>query len=153
MIKAVIFDFDGVIVDSYYATIHYFQKTLAHFHKRIPKEEEFKKLLGLKTKDILKNLIPDADMEEFNEIYEYSRQQSVRAVPLIVLIKGAREAIEELSKKYQLAIASSRGEQTINMLLDKYKLSSFFEIVITREDTIKHKPDPESINKCLKFLV
>lgn len=152
MIKAIIFDFDGVIVDSYYATTNYFQKTLAHFHKRVPKDEEFKDLLGLKTKDILKNFIPDSDEEEFNKIFIYSKQQSVKAVPLITIIKDAREVIRELSRKYKLAIASSRGKQTINILLDKYKLRSFFEIVITREDTIKHKPNPESINKCLKFL-
>lgn len=44
MLKAILFDFDGVIVDSREATIEYFQETLRHFNLPEPHKEQFAKL-------------------------------------------------------------------------------------------------------------
>lgn len=152
MIKAVIFDFDGVIIDSYEATIRYMQKTLRHFNKKIPKQKDFDKLLGLKTKDILKALLPNIKEKELDKIYEYSKKESFKAVSRIILINGAKDILKQLSNSYKLGVASSRGKRTLNILLDKFNLRSYFQSIISREDVTCHKPHPESIIKTLLQL-
>lgn len=152
MIKTVIFDFDGVIVDSYEATIYYMQKTLRHFNKKVPQKKDFDKLLGLKTKDILRALLPNIKEKELDKIYEYSKEESFKAVSRIILINGAKNILEQLANSYKLGVASSRGKRTIDALLDKFKLRFYFKSIISREDTTCHKPHPESILKTLSQL-
>jgi len=149
MIKAVIFDFDGVIVDSYEATIFYMQKTLRHFNKKAPAKKDFDKFLGLKARDIIKGLLPNIEEKELEKMYEYSKEESVKAVPHIVLIDGARDVLEQLSNSYKLGVVSSRGKQTLDILLDKFNLRDYFKSVISREDVEHHKPHPESLLKAL----
>lgn len=151
-IKAILIDFDGVIVDSYEATIYYFQKTLKHFGKRIPNKKEFDKLLGLKTSEMFKRLLKGESKEEVEKIYEYSKEESFKAIPKIKLIKNADKIIKQLASSYKLAVVSSRGERTLNILLDNFKLRKYFPVVISREDVVNHKPHPESINKALSKL-
>ena len=110
MIKAVIFDFDGVIVDSYEATIYYISKTIKHFNYPAPKKSDFKKLLGLKTRDIYQNLLPNLKDKEINKIHQHGKEESFKAVPKIILIDGVKETLKKLSKTYKLAVVSSRGE-------------------------------------------
>lgn len=152
MIKTVLFDFDGVIVNSYDATIYYFQKTLADFGKRVPKKKEFEKLLGLKTHDMFKKLLVSESEEEITKIYEYSKKESIKAISRIKLINNADKVVKDLAFSYKLAIVSSRGEKGLNLLIDLYKLRKYFPVVISREDVAKHKPHPQSIKKALTKL-
>lgn len=152
MIEAVLFDFDGVIVDSHRATIEYFQETLQHFGYPVPRAVDFEPLLGLKTIDITRSLLPGESEEQIATVFEFSKQKSLEAVPKITLFPSAKETLEILKAKYQLGLVTSRAKRTVEILFEKYKLTQYFGVVIDREDITKHKPDPEGVNIALKKL-
>lgn len=152
MLKAIFFDFDGVIVNSRKATIEYFQETMRHFKLPVPKNEDFTKLLGLKTIDIVKNLLPNLSEEEISPIYQYSKKMSLEYVPKIKLIPQAHQVLTHLNNQYLLALITSRGKKTVQILLKQYDLSKYFQVVIDREDVNRHKPHPEGICNAMEKL-
>jgi pyrophosphatase PpaX len=151
-LKAIFFDFDGVIVNSRQATIEYFQETLRHFKLPVPKDEDFNKLLGLKTIDIVKNLLPNLSEEEIAPIFKYSKKMSLQYVPKIELVPQAHQVLTNLNNQYSLALITSRGKKTVQVLLEQYDLSKYFKIVIDREDVTQHKPHPEGIHHAMEEL-
>lgn len=152
-IKSIIFDFDGVIIDSYDATIHYIQKTIKQANQPVPNREDFNGLLGLKVRDIIQKVLPpNIPDEEIDIIYEQGKKNSIAAIPLIKLTNKADKVVAQLAKDYSLAIASSRSEKSLNILLDQYDIRLYFQSIISREDTTHHKPHPEPILKALKEL-
>lgn len=152
MIEAVIFDLDGVIFDSHAATVWYFQETLRHFGYPVPEPEAFQSLLGLKTRDIVRGLLPKVSEEEVDRVFDYSKEMSVKAVPRITLFPRAREVLEELDLKYKLAAVTSRAKRTVEILFEQYDLVPLFDQVVDREDVQKHKPDPEGVRIVLGRL-
>lgn len=152
MVKTSLFDFDGVLVDSYAITVKYFQETFRNFHLAVPDERKFISLFGLKTIDILKKLQPQLTDEEVNEIFKINQALSLQYVPKIPLMPHVSEILKLLHKKYKLGIVSSRGKESMHLLLKKYALEHFFYTVIDREDVKKHKPDPEGILRAMKLI-
>ncbi|MGC9599394.1 MAG: HAD family hydrolase [Minisyncoccia bacterium] len=152
IIEAILFDLDGVIVDSNRPTIEYFQETFRHFKLPIPQEKDFLPLLGLKTLDITKKLLPSLSEEEVLPIYEYSKKMSVAFAPKITLMAHASEVLEAIKKNYKTALITSRGRTTTTMLLKKFDLRKYFDVVLDREDVKNHKPNPEGIIKAMDHL-
>ncbi len=152
MLQAILFDLDGVIVDSRKSTIQYFQETFRHFNLPVPKEEDFLPLLGLKTLDITKKLLPNLSEEKIHPIYKYSKKMSIKYASQITLIHGAIDVLQRLKVKYKLGILTNRSKNTVNILFRKYALYKLFDVVIDREDIIRHKPHPEGIFKAMKKL-
>jgi HAD superfamily hydrolase (TIGR01549 family) len=151
-LKAILWDFDGVIVDSHDATIEYFQETLQHFGLRVPDPHEFDTLFGLKTIDIMRSLLPEMSEEQITPIFEYGNKKSFDVVTKIKLIAGADDVLANLQEKYRLGLITSRGKVSVTELFNMYQLGKFFGIVIDREDVTNHKPHPEGILKAMKTL-
>lgn len=152
MLKAVFFDLDGVLVDSYGITISYFQETLRHFGHPVPREKDFQGLLGLKTIDIARCLLPGISDEELHPIFEYSKEMSVKFTPKIPLAEGSVRLLTRLQKSYRLVIITNRGKKTLDVLCEKYHLRPFFEFLVDRDMITNHKPDPEGILLAMNTL-
>ena len=152
MIKGVLFDFDGVLIDSKQSTIAYFQETFRHFKIPVPREEDFENILGLKTIDMLKKLLPHLSDGELAPIFDYNRKMSIKYVSKITLTPNAIEALTLLKGKYALGLITSRSKQGVKMLFDMYKLDRFFPVVLDREDVSHHKPHPEGIETAMRIL-
>ena len=60
------------------------------------------------------------------------------------------EQLRSMGKKIALITSSLRGN--VIHLLDKYEIHHYFDVVIANEDTVRHKPDPEPLEKALKLL-
>lgn len=152
MLKAVLFDLDGVLVDSYEYTVVSFQRTLAFFNKKVPKKQDFDGLLGLTAYGILEKLQPDAEKEHVDELFERFKIESDIALPMIKMFDQVDEIVKKLSKKYKLAIVSNRRTYSVHNLLKLHKLTKYFTTVIGREDVTHHKPHPEPVLKALAKL-
>ena len=143
MLKAVIFDMDGVIVDT--------EPLLAKTVTQALKNQGIK----LTTKEYLehwtknggnikqyiknKNIAFDFDLyrKEKREIYSSLLKQK------IPIIEGAVEAIKILHKKYQLALVSSSDNAFVNQILDSTDIKKYFSVVVGGDDVKLGKPDPE----------
>ena len=146
-IKAIIFDMDGVLVDS--EPIH--QKVeveICHeFGIEVP-ADAWDNFHGQKLKEIYEHVSKkygkgDEPIEKMMkrkiEIYLGVALQEMR------LVAGVTEFLNKLetSKKFAYAIATSGPKMQQDKILEKFKLEHFFSIMVTADDVTRGKPDPE----------
>lgn len=146
MIQTVIFDMDGVIVDT--EPVHryaYFQ----HFDElNIPVTEEmFTSFTGNSTRNVFQNLKMlfnlEHDVEDliqrkrtiFNDAFDNKED--------LELLEGVEKLIIDFHEKgMQLILASSASKVTIERVFGRFKLHTYFTHIVSGEDFPKSKPDP-----------
>ena len=124
MIKAIIFDYDGVIVDSFVSVFEIYKKTCKRFKVEYPKTiEEFRVVYGYNFVECYKNLgIQESDFPEAIQIF---REDIVKFEHSI--FAGISDVIKELNKKYKLYIVSASGSEEILPKMEKFGLTSLFK--------------------------
>lgn len=145
MIKAVIFDMDGVIIDSESVCDRTWQAALAEEGFSDDKDA-INKCRGTNYTDsclILRELYgDDFPAEKFmaraSELFH--QIENTQGIPLMPF---AKETIEYLAPKYTLALASSTKEASVRRLLKDTGVLGYFK-TLTCGDMVSHsKPDPE----------
>ncbi len=158
MVKAVIFDFDGVISDSEPSHFAAYNKVLADFGIQIKKEEYYAEYLGFTDYELFETL-----KKKFKTDYERTpieRLVESKAVffEKIIreadhLIEGIPELIEKLkSNNIKVAIYSGALPADIKIMLEDSGLADYFDVIVTADDVEKGKPDPEGYLLALKKL-
>ena len=146
-IKAVIFDCDGVIVDSRRANTHLYNQFLLHFNKEPLTEEQVDYVHCHTLEESLGYLLGDDKLvEEAKQLWQEMDYQPL--IDLLILEPGLLECLEELNRRYKTAIATSRT-RTMKQLMQKFGLNPYFDMVVTSLDVGNPKPHPESLNKIL----
>lgn len=144
IIDTVLFDFDGTLMDTNDVIIKSWDHTFRSLGRKEKSPEELIKTFGEPLELTLANFFPDIPVEESIEIYrQYQRENLTR---LIDLFPGIKEMLEKLKHQgFKMALVTSRLKTTTQMGVDKFDLAKYFDVVITADDTTKHKPDPEPI--------
>lgn len=146
MIKAVLFDVDGVLLDSFEANLVFFQNLMKRAGHRPPTREEYAKLFHLHMRGVIKTLTDSLPDEEIDKIWEMGNSREVPyPVELLSIPEHAEEVIKTLNKDYQLGIVTSRQKNGIFESPKLTKLEKYFTIVVSYEDTTQHKPNPEPL--------
>jgi pyrophosphatase PpaX len=152
MIKAILFDIDGVLFDSLDANIFFFQSLFnkAGYTKPLTKND-YKPMNHLSMLSIIKQWTSVSD-EEANKIWEWGRSREVPYPDhLVALPKNAKKTILALHKKYKLGIVTSRVKEGI-YISDLANLEKYFDVAIGFQDTTDHKPHPEPLLLACKKL-
>lgn len=143
MIRAIIFDVDGVILDSTQAIITNFQETAKRLGVRIPAEKEIKKLLGQPSSINLKILF--GDNSEARKIYD---QVNRITHSNLNLVPNAETVLKQI--KLKKAIVTSKRLASLKDQLKRHL--NYFDAIVTPENTVKQKPDPEPLLLACKRL-
>ena len=143
--QAVIFDVDGVLVDSYQAHLRSWQQMLAEQGVEFT-EAEFRITFGRTTGDILRELCgqetPDDKLQAFDDRKEALYREMVRQD--FPAIDGAGELIDALAAAgVALAVGSSGPPENIELTLDCLGQADKFAARVTRVDVTRGKPDPQ----------
>jgi beta-phosphoglucomutase len=158
MLRAVIFDFDGVITDSEVLHLRSFNKVLAQYGVEISTRDYYKEYLGLSDIDCFKALVdkkilqkPASGIEnlarEKNEVFEKLAKTEGR------IIEGVRDFLQMLGRNnIPMAICSGALLTEIELVLEQARLRSFFEVIVSAEFVKKGKPSPEGFLLTLKKL-
>ncbi|MEK6953257.1 MAG: HAD-IA family hydrolase [Nanoarchaeota archaeon] len=128
MIKLIIFDYDGVIVDSFSDNFEIYKKIFLELDTKIkPKNlDEFRKVYGATYKEMRKTVgIKEEDFDRVDEIYERELKK-VQPKPFSKI----KEVLAELSKKYKLVVVSANYSEHIKETLSAFGLLSFFDLII-----------------------
>ena len=150
-IKAVLFDFDGTIMDTNEVIINSWQHT---FRNLTEKEADVNMLLGTFGEPLeisIDKMLPEFSRDDAMRIYREYQYCNFKG--LISLFPGVVEVLRELKgKDIKTAIVTSRLRRTTMEGIEKFDLHDFFDMVVTMEDTKKHKPDAEPAFEALRRL-
>ncbi|RAK21672.1 HAD superfamily hydrolase (TIGR01509 family)/HAD superfamily hydrolase (TIGR01549 family) [Flavobacterium aquaticum] len=146
MIQTVIFDMDGVIVDT--EPVHHFAY-YQHFNELNIEvsDEMYRSFTGNSTRNIFQKLKTQFDLQEdvedlilrkrhlFNEAFDLKED--------LYLIDGVEDLIKDLhANGIQLIVASSASKVTINRVFIRFNLHQYFTHIVSGEDFPKSKPHP-----------
>ncbi|MGH9356949.1 MAG: HAD family hydrolase [Terriglobia bacterium] len=148
MLRAIIFDFDGVIVDSEPVILELTQRMAAREGWALSAEEYYRDYLALDDRGTVEHLFrshgKDAGAARRDELLQWKSaayaeaiRDGLRAVP------GAAEFVQRCrSAGYPLAIASGSLREEVESLLSQLGLRQHFSVIATADDCAHSKPDP-----------
>lgn len=146
MINTIIFDYDGVIIDSFMTVYETYKLICAKMSLKIPNSpSDFKSIYGFDSNEYFKNLGLDKNKSE--NIRKLFREEIIKKNPLP--FKGVNNVLKELSKNYVLIVLSSAYEDELYSKLEKYDLIKYFNLVIGR----KHHTDLFSKKKFVEIIM
>ena len=149
--KAVLFDFDGTIMDTNTIILKSWQHTFNTVLGRDPVHEEIVATFGEPLEVTMGKLFPDRDTHEMVETYRNYQRHIYKDD--ITMFPGTKEVILELKARgYKVAIVTSRLWYSTRTGLYKFDIADLFDAVVSAEDTTIHKPDPTPCLLCLEKL-
>ncbi len=151
--KAVIFDLDGIIIDSEPWQKKAFDRTLKPYGINLT-EEEFAKLIGIRTYENFVYLKQKYNLplspEELTGIKNKYYNEILRKE--IVPREGLIELLDYLFPKYMLSIASGSIRNDVMTVLRLLNIERYFKLVLTGDEIKNGKPDPEIFIKTSEKL-
>ncbi|WP_127544992.1 HAD family phosphatase [Paenibacillus amylolyticus] len=155
MIKALVFDFDGTIIDTETAWYIAFRDAYKE-HGVDLTLEMYSQCIGtsLKTFNPYEYLITDLNLPIDREAFRESVQLQHAALMNKEKVRpGIQNYLDEARKAgLKLAVASSSKREWVEQHLEQLKLKDYFEVIRTADDVANVKPDPELYNQALEAL-
>lgn len=155
MIQTVIFDMDGVIVDT--EPVHHYAYNQHFKQLNIDVSPEmYASFTGNSTKNTYEKLKANFDIiEEIPSLVELKRNLFNAAFDSkedLYLIDGVEDLIKELHRKgMQLVLASSSANVTIERVFTRFKLHQYFTHLVSGEDFPNSKPHPAIFEHAAKL--
>jgi HAD superfamily hydrolase (TIGR01509 family) len=143
MLQAVIFDMDGVIVDSHPAHKRAWKIFFLSLGKEISDDELVFVLEGRKREAILRHFLGDLTPDQVTE-YGARKEDLFRNTPTkLTMIHGLPGFLESLdAAALPLALASSASRGRAAYTLEQLDLTRRFRVIVTGDDVQDGKPDP-----------
>ncbi|MDO8486989.1 MAG: HAD family phosphatase [Candidatus Curtissbacteria bacterium] len=147
MIKAIIFDMDGVLVDTEPLNDIHLVKYLERLGIKAP-ETIGERFRGSSSKVIWETLKEEYQLEKtLEELITDGRESYINFLKTskdLKAVPGAVELVKELSRlKLKLAVASSASQKRVSTLIKIIKLHKHFPIIVSSDDVKNGKPAPD----------
>lgn len=149
----VIFDMDGVLVDSAEAHLRSWQ-LLAAENGRSVSQEQFAASFGRQNRDIVPLFfgeVSDARLQFLSNRKEEIYRDLIRRNPPVA--RGVQALLAELSAAgLRLAIGSSGPLSNIELILEVLQARPLFPVIVSAEDVLRGKPDPQVFTQAAQRL-
>ncbi|MBQ6655312.1 MAG: HAD family phosphatase [Erysipelotrichaceae bacterium] len=142
MIRNVIFDLDGTLLDSeYHATT--IKREVLKRHGVEPTEELMAKLTAVKFRNVLPSLMEDKKLvEELMDDYYHTAYDNVDYSSF--MIPGSTQLLRQLRDRgYTMALATISDREKVSLVIEQCGWQGLFSYVTTFDDVARPKPDPE----------
>src|ERR1700683_554608 len=155
---AVLFDFDGVLVNS--EPLHYqaFREVLAAEHLQLDEAEYYPEWIGFDDKGAIRHVYQKRKLELSPKLFlTLMTRKSEVMMDLIYrrqfgALPGAAEFVRTLWRRCPLAICSGALREEIEAMLEGIALRDCFPIITAAEDVTVGKPDPSGYLQTMKML-
>ena len=157
MLRAVLFDCDGVIADS--ERLHYglFQKILKELGIDLTPQQYLTSYLAMDDRNCFTSVLRDNGRAlPPEEIQKLIDRKSVlykqAAAQNLVILPGVVEFVMAVSQKFPLAMASGALRDEVLMMIETAGIRQYFDAVVAAEDVVHGKPAPDAYLKALEAL-
>ena len=156
--RAVLFDFDGVLVNSEPLHFRAFREVLAAEHIDLSEDEYYRELIGFDDKGAFRHLYQKRNLplppktflslmaRKSRAIMESIHRRQVEALP------GVEQFVRALWRRLPLAICSGGLREEIEAMLEGISLRDCFPIIVAAEDVPVGKPDPQGYLLAMRLL-
>ena len=144
MIEAVVFDLDGVLLDSEQVWDEVREELArergGRWHDRAQRD-----MMGMSSTEWSRYMHDVLGLREPPEEIsaEVVRRMGARYRAALPLLPGARAAVERLAARWPLGLASSSNRPLIDLVLDVSCLARFFRVTVSSEEVARGKPAPD----------
>lgn len=151
-IRAVLFDFDGTLADSFAPITASTNHVRARFGLPAVAESEVRQYVGLGLSNLMESLVPNADVEDAVALYREHHATVMRTQT--TLMPGVGPTIPELARRgLKLAVCSNKRVEFTRELVGVLGLGSYFAAVLGPDDVDgRAKPDPAMLHEALRRL-
>lgn len=148
---SILFDFDGTLANTNGLVMGSWKHAFRVLRNIEQSEDVIKKTFGEPLGVSMQKFFPEVPVEEAIEIYRSHQkdifEEMIEPFPgMVELIKGLK------ARGYKVAITTSRLGNSTMVGLRKFGLDDVFDVIVTANDTTKHKPDPEPVLITLEKL-
>jgi beta-phosphoglucomutase-like phosphatase (HAD superfamily) len=157
VLRAVVFDFDGVIANS--EPLHYrgFRDILGHAGIELSERDYYQHYLGFDDAGVFRAVATDRGIRWTDErIVELVTAKASVLERLeessTILFPGAEAAVRRTGASVPLAIASGALGAEIRRILDRASLTACFSAIVAAEDTAASKPAPDPYLRAVELL-
>ena len=144
MIEAIVFDLDGLLLDS--------EQVWGEVREQLVKERGGRwreqaqtEMMGMSSVEWSRYMHDELGLSEppeeiSGEVVRRLEERYRRELPLI---EGAKEAVERLAARWPLGLASSSNRELIDLVLELSGLAPFFRVTVSSEEVPRGKPAPD----------
>jgi len=161
VLKAVIFDFDGVLADSEPLHLRAYQTVLGREGIELTHEDYYRRYLGFDDRGLFRALADDRGVAMTDDrIQSLIEAKSAVVGALLtsgtVMFPGAVECVRSLAARFPLAIASGALGPEIELVLQHAVLLECFKSIASASDGVRGKPAPDlyllAVGKLREFM-
>jgi HAD superfamily hydrolase (TIGR01509 family) len=150
--QALIFDCDGTLTDS--MPVHYvaWRRTMARYGIDFP-EERFYAMGGMPSGKIVELLASEQGVPVDSPVAAHEKELAfLELIHHLVPIVPVLEVVREFRGQLPLAVASGGYRGIIKQQLEQIGCGDCFDVLVTAEDTVRHKPEPDVFLKAAELL-
>ncbi|MDD5259427.1 MAG: HAD family hydrolase [bacterium] len=151
MIKLVIFDLDGTLINAYRAIEKSLNFTLRSLGYKKISYDRCKRAVGRGDKHFISQFVKAADASKGLTLYRKHHREALQRYS--TLKPQARKVLSALQRQgIKLAVASNRPTKFSNVLVRHLDLEKYFDLIVCADKKHELKPEPYLLKKALKKL-
>ena len=149
MTEAVLFDFNGVLVDDESQHCDALRSILADEGVTLSREQYYADYLGLDDRTGFVQAFQRANRALTTELLDQLVDAKSRLYQLLIersltLVPGAEEFVHDAGARFRLGIVSGAMRHEIDLVLSRTTITDQFEVIVAANDVPRCKPDPAS---------
>jgi phosphoglycolate phosphatase len=149
--RAVLFDFDGTLADSYAAITASVNHVLTRYGKPTLSEAQVRSLVGHGLESLMANILPGIDAQAAARLYREHHPTVMKSHTR--LLPGVSEGLAALKEAgVKLGVCSNKPSYFTRALLGMLGIDPYFDVVFGPDDAGAIKPDPAMVLKALEQL-
>ena len=148
-IEAILFDLDGVLINSFESWYQAFNTMLRAFGREEMSRAEFtEKCWG----PDLKHNLDALNLDE--EAGKYCINEQLKLIGFIELFPGVKEVLSRVREEYKLKVGlvTNTPKKNVHKILEHFHLFDYFDVIVTGDDVKNGKPDAEIVIEACEKL-
>lgn len=135
MIKNILFDFDGTIANTAQGIVATMAETFRRMDLNIPTQQAMQQTIGMPLIKALQSLNNLSDHDAQRAVTIYADLFRVIEINHTTIYPNVQETLQQLNQKgVRMAIVTSRNRESLELILKRFGLIDFFEILLTNDD-------------------